>query len=990
MIYLNPRRVGKLKKIILFLLTVMLTSVLALSITYASERPNTLVVHYFRYDGNYTGYNMWLWQNEPTGLGGKQFNFTNTNVDEHGAYYEVDLEAEGYNETTKWGIIIKQGAWDGYREPGGDRFFKLSDAELINGKIHAYFVQADTRIGLSNADLANNIPDYRPNILFVAFNAQRNIVVDLTHPATSYKVYENDVQVKSGNFTTGLRQTITDLNIDLTKTYDLEVTFADSTARKTVSLQNLYDTPEFENAFTYDGELGAIYTKAETTFRLWAPVSQAVSVNIYNQGHPQYNRLGQASEEANPVSTHEMTPIENGVWEVKLSGDFASKYYTFDVTNNNVTNEVTDPYSYSTGANGLRSMVVDFDSTDPLYWDFSTRPNTIQTFTDYIIWELHVRDLTTHSSWNGTESSRGKFLGLAESGTTYSANGTTVTTGLDHIEELGVNAVHLLPIFDFGYIDEVEVFKNPNTENVFNWGYMPYHFNTLEGSYSTNPFDGNVRIYEFKQAVQAFHQKDIRVIMDVVYNHTGESEGSNFHKIVPGYFHRLNANGGFQNGSGTGNETASERSMVRKFMVDSTVFLAEEYKLSGFRFDLMSLHDIETMNAIREALNKIDPTIILYGEPWAGGDTLIDGDIAAGMTNTNGWDRTQVRKMDSGVGAFNDLYRNALKGTPDGAEGGFVQGAMDFNKMQDLRKGIMGATEQFTNSPLQNIVYGEAHDNLTLHDKLRSSGVPINEVKHAQVQSNAIVLTSMGIPFLHAGTEFLRSKPLQNGGYDHNSYESPDSVNQLRWDRKLEYNDVFEYHKALIHIRKTYQGLRMDNMTEINARFNFVQTSQDHTDKSLAYTIDGVGNQPKLLIIHAGRVTGTSVTLNDGKTYMMVTSRAGSQGLYDVSKGLVTRSGKFDVLTQNTTSIFVEVKSTDLPTLKSEVVTVALNEAFDGLSNVNVPAGATAYATAIDTSIPGFKVVTVSITDFLGNQSNLYYVANVSGGMFTNVLGGLS
>ena len=242
--------------------------------------------------------------------------------------------------------------------------------ELVNGKIHAYFVQADTRIGLSSADLANNIPDYRPNILFVAFNAQRNIVVDLTHPASSYKVFENDVQIKSGNFTTGLRQTIADLNIDLTKTYDLEVTFADSTARKTVSLQNLYDTPEFENAFTYDGQLGAIYSKDETTFRLWAPVSQAVAVNVYNQGHPQYNRQGQPSEETNPVSRHDMTRIENGVWEVKLSGDYASKYYTFDVTNNNVTNEVTDPYSYSTGANGLRSMIVDFASTDPLYWDF--------------------------------------------------------------------------------------------------------------------------------------------------------------------------------------------------------------------------------------------------------------------------------------------------------------------------------------------------------------------------------------------------------------------------------------------------------------------------------------------------------------------------------------------------------------------------------------------------------------------------------------------
>lgn len=980
-----------MKKLVTLMFALLLTSVFTLSLTYAADRPDTLVLHYYRHDGNYTNWNAWLWQNEPTGKEGVAIPFNNQNVDQHGAYAEVDLSENGpgFNETTRWGIIIRLGNWQA-REPGGDRFFNLSDMQVKNGKVHAYLVEADLRIGLSDADLANHIPDYRPNILFAAFNDKKEVILNLTHPATTYKVFENDTLIDSGNLGTGIHHLIKGLDVDISKTYDIEVAFAENTVRKTVSLQNLYDTAEFEAAYTYTGDLGVIYSKEKTTFRLWAPVSQNVSVNIYNQGHPLYNRLGEPSEEKDPVSTHEMTRIENGAWELTLNGDYASKYYTFSVTNNNVTEEVTDPYSYSTGANGLRSMVVDFEATNPLYWEFSTRPDTIQTFTDYIIWELHVRDLTSHSSWEGTEKNRGKFLGLAETGTTYSSGGTTVTTGLDHIEELGVNAVHLLPIFDFGYIDEVEVFQNPNATNVFNWGYMPYHFNTLEGSYATNPFDGNVRIYEFKQAVQAFHHKDIRVIMDVVYNHTGESEGSNFHKIVPGYYHRLTENGGFMNGSGTGNETASERSMVRKFIVDSTVFLATEYKLSGFRFDLMALHDIETMNAIRDAMDAIDPTIVLYGEPWAGGDTLINGNDAAGMTNTNGWNRTQIRKLDSGVGAFNDLYRNALKGSPDGTDGGFLQGQMDYDKMQDLRKGIKGATDQFTNSPLQNVVYGEAHDNLTLHDKLRSSGISQLEVKHAQVQSNAIVLTSMGIPFLHAGTEFLRSKPLPNGGYDHNSYESPDSVNQLRWDRKVQYNDVFEYHKALIHIRKTYQGLRMDNMQEINQRFNFVQTNQDHTDKSLAYTIDGVGNQPKLLIIHAGRVAGTSVTLNDGKTYLMLTSRAGAQGLFDTTKGLVTRSGKFDVPTLNTTSIYVEVMATSQPSIKQAVVELGQNAVFDPLSNVDIPNGATVHASHVDTSIPGFKVVTVTVTDFLGNQTNLYYTVLVSGGMFNTIVGGLT
>ncbi|WP_051457514.1 type I pullulanase [Acholeplasma granularum] len=984
-----------MKKLLLFMFTLLFAGVIGLSITYANTQPHTLVIHYYRYNEDYANKWFHFWEFEPKDSAGTDFNFDISTLDNQGVKYTIDL-AKDYPTATVFGIIIKHatgpGLWDGEREPGGNRYITLNELEVINGVAHVYFVQGQVIYGKSNADLENNIPDYRPSILFTAFAANKDITLNLSNPATNYTVYENGVSIKTGQFADAkLNQTIKGITVDISKIYEVEVDFEDSKSRKNVSLQNLYDTPEFEENYTYNGELGAIYTSNETTFRLWAPLSKSVSLNIYEQGHPLYNRKGEDSLEKDPKSTHPMTKIEYGAWEVKLSGDYASKYYTFSVNNNDIISEVTDPYSYSTGANGLRSMVVDFKSTDPAYWEFSTRPNTIKTFTDYIIWELHVRDLTSHSSWTGNETNRGKFLGLAESGTTYTKNDVTVTTGLDHIEELGVNAVHLLPIFDFGYLDEVEIFKNPNTKNVFNWGYMPYHFNTLEGSYSTNPFDGNVRINEFKKTVQAFHEKDIRVIMDVVYNHTGESEGSNFHKIVPGYYHRLNESGGFQNGSGTGNETASERSMVRKFMVDSTVFLAKEYKLSGFRFDLMSLHDIETMNAIREALNEIDPTIIIYGEPWAAAATLIKGEDAAGMTDTNNWDRTQIRKLDSGVGAFNDLYRNALKGVPDGKEGGFVQGVVDQGRLDDLKKGIMGATDQFTNSPLQNIVYGEAHDNLTLHDKLRTSGVSINEVKHVQVQSNAIVLTSMGIPFLHAGTEFLRSKPLDGGLYDHNSYESPDSVNQLRWDRKIEFNDVFEYHKSLIHIRKNYSGLRMDNMTEINARFKFVPTTQDASLRALAYTIEGTTDDPKLLIIHAGITNGmTSVTLNDGKTYMQLTSRAGALGLHNVSKGLVTRSEKFDIPTRSTSAIFVEVKSSDQPTIKESLVEVQLNSNFNPLSNVNVPSGAKVNVTQIDTTIPGFKVITVQVTDYLGNTTNLYYNVVVKGGSFTHILGGKS
>jgi pullulanase len=611
-----------MKKIIT--LVIALLTVLSIGFTsIANTLPTKLVVHYYRYDANYQDFNMWVWQHEPESLGGIQHNFDPANVGTYGVSFEINL-TEFYPNATRLGIIIKQGGWNGYREIGGDRFIQLSEVEVTNGVGNAYFVEQDIRIGLSSDDLLNNIPDYREKILTVAFDKQSRIVANLTHIPTSYEVYEGLTKVlESTGALSSKTLTITVPSLDISKTYTLKVYFGDRSSEQIVSLQNLYDTPAFEELYTYNGTLGVSFEGGQTVFRLWAPLSSSVKLNLYNQGHPNYNNNGVLSNELTPYQVEDMIKIENGAWEVKLSGDYDFKYYTFSVTNNGVTHEVTDPYSYSTGANGLRSMVVNFSELNPSGWSYNDRPDTIKNNTDYIIYELHVRDLTTHSSWNGNNSYRGKFMGLTQKGTTFTGSGVTVTTGLDHIVELGVNAVQLLPIFDFGYVDEVQVAINPNYQNVFNWGYMPYHFNTLEGSYSTNPFDGRTRINEFKQLVMALHDEDIRVIMDVVYNHTGESETSNFHKIVPGYYHRLTPTGGFYNGSGTGNETASERSMMRKFMIDSLEFLATEYNLSGFRFDLMELHDVQTMNDIQAMLEEIDPTIIVFGEPWqAGGSPL--------------------------------------------------------------------------------------------------------------------------------------------------------------------------------------------------------------------------------------------------------------------------------------------------------------------------------------------------------------------------------
>jgi len=971
----------KMKKIIAILLLVLSIFSIGLT-TVANELPTSLVIHYFRYDDTYTNFNMWVWEHEPTARGGIQHNFDPLVKDSKGVHYTIDLSTN-YPTATTLGIIIKQGGWDGYREIGGDRFIDLNLVEVVNGVGHAYFVEQDIRIGLSEADLAANIPDYREKILTVAFDTSQRIAAKLTHVPLSYEVFENGVSIlTSTTAPTTKNLLITVPSVNISKTYTLKVNFAEGrTSEQIVSLQNLYDTAAFESLYTYEGNLGVSFESEFTIFRLWAPLSTDVTLNLYNQGHPNFNDQGQPSNELTPYRVEDLYKIESGAWEVKLTGNLDFKYYTFSVTNNGTTHEVTDPYAYSTGANGQRGMIVNFDETNPTGWTYNDRPNTITNLTDYIVYELHVRDLTTHSSWTGNENYRGKFMGLTQGGTTYTGNGVTVTTGLDHIDELGVNAVQLLPIFDFGYVDEVQVANNPNYTNLFNWGYMPYHFNTLEGSFASNPFDGRVRINEFKQVVQAFHDRDIRVIMDVVYNHTGESQTSNFHKIVPGYYHRMTPEGGFSNGSGTGNETASERSMMRNFMLDSLEFWATEYNLSGFRFDLMALHDYETMNLIQEMLEDIDPTIIVYGEPWNGGSTPLSNSIAAGKEN--------IKNMNL-VGAFNDYTRDAIKGSVfQASERGWVQGNATNYNFQGLMYGIVGGIEfpgitemnEWHLNPNQTINYVTAHDNNTLYDKLRLTGISIANTKALQIQSNAIILTSQGVPFLHAGVEMMRSKPLPTGGYDHNSYESPDSVNQLRWDRKTQYVDVFEYYKALIEIRLTYNHFRMNSATEILARLEFINANSGN--QAIAYRIDGKVGEPEIIVLHSGNPAGglASVTLTPGKNYKMLTyvNETNLAGIEIVTGTLFAPA--------NVSIILVEVMD-DSVTIKESMVTIEKGEAFNPASNVTInnSSASVYYSSYHDINRPGRYTVTVAVRESYGEVKHYYYTLYVGGNMFNVTL----
>ncbi len=545
--------------------------------------------------------------------------------------------------------------------------------------------------------------------------------------------------------------------------------------------------------YAYSGnDLGATYTSSSTTFKVWAPTASKVQIKRYKTG-------SDSESGAAVIETKDMTKQSQGVWSITISGDLKNTYYTYLVTVDGTTRETVDIYARSTGVNGMRGMVLDLDSTDPTGWANDKRVEC-KNQTDAIIWEAHVRDFSSSSDSGMTN--KGKFLAFTETGTTVNNDGVH-KTGIDYLEDLGVTHVHLLPVYDYGSVDETKL-----STDQFNWGYDPMNYNTPEGSYSTNPYDGSVRVKEFKQMVQALHQKNIGVVMDVVYNHTyagSDNKNDWFNYTVPNYYYRQNAKGTFSNGSGCGNETASDRAMYQKYMIDSLVYWATEYHLDGFRFDLMGIHDVDTMNAIRAALDKIDPDILIYGEPWTAEATPCPKATAV---------QGNMKLVSEEIAAFNDKVRDAIKGSCfNAADPGFIQGA-GYEKA--LKGGIqansttMAGDSKWSKQPSQTVTYTSAHDNYTLYDKLVKSckggsgyGNRYDDLVAMNKLAGGIILTSQGISFFQAGEEFARSK------YgDENSYKSPTSVNQLKWQNTITYSDIYEYYKGLIEIRKAYSPFR--------------------------------------------------------------------------------------------------------------------------------------------------------------------------------------
>lgn len=573
---------------------------------------------------------------------------------------------------------------------------------------------------------------------------------------------------------------------------------------------------DFSSYPVYNGnDLGLTYTPSESIFKIWSPVASGAELIMYNSGI-----------EGTQTGKYTMKEQDNGVWAVSVQGDQKGKFYAFRVLiNKKWSNEVPDPYAKIVGVNGRRAMVADLRSSDPEGWEKDQSP-FLRNETEAIIYELHVRDASISS--NSGIQHKGKFLGLTETGT---KNTNGLSTGIDHIKELGITHVHLLPSFDYNSIDETK--SGP----AYNWGYDPLNYNAPEGSYATDPYNGLVRIKEFKQLIKTFHENGLRVVMDVVYNHTALTENSNFNQLVPGYYYRQNKDGGFSNATACGNETASERPMFRKFMLESMRYWVKEYHVDGFRVDLMGVHDIETMNRISKELHELKPDILIYGEGWTAGASPLADSVRA--IKANAW------KLDK-IAVFSDDIRDGIKGSVfEHKEKGFASGRTEME--ESIKFGITAACKHpqvnyskvnyskspYAAEPSQVISYCSCHDNHTLWDKLVISTPYIDEQVRADMHKLAlsIVLTSQGIPFLHAGTEFMRSKK----GVE-NSFESPDSVNAIDWDLKSKNKDVSDYIKGLIRLRKEHPAFRMTRQEDIAAGIIF---RSNLPEGLLSFTIDG-------------------------------------------------------------------------------------------------------------------------------------------------------
>lgn len=593
-----------------------------------------------------------------------------------------------------------------------------------------------------------------------------------------------------------------------------------------------------------------IYEEGVTEFSVWAPDAEAAQLRLYH-----------STSDASAFKTMDMKKAEGGLWKVKVKEDIKGALYTFQVRKNGRWLEETAGIAAkAVGVNGMRGAVVDWDETDPEGWDQDRSPAVKPS--DIIVYELHHRDFSIHQT-SGV-SGKGKYLALTETGT---KNPDGLSTGIDHLKELGVTYIQLLPSTDFATIDETRL-----EDNQYNWGYEPLNYNAVEGSFSTDPYNPVTRIKEFKQMIQALHKAGFRVILDVVYNHTTNASNTGFERTMPGYFYRMRPDGTFFNGSGCGNETASEQEMFRKYMMESLEWWMKEYHIDGFRFDLMAIHDIETMNLISERLHAIDPDVVIYGEGWAASAPAYPEDKIALKANTH---------MLNKVGAFSDNIRDAIRGPLGCENAGFMDGVPG-NKA-NVEFGIAGGIEHpqvtvepWTNNPLQHVSYVSCHDDHCLRDRLEIATKTSETERLAMVKlAQTAVYTSQGIPFIFTGEELYRHKQGVK-----NSYNQPDSINAIDWTYKTRYKDLFDYYCALAAIRHAHPGFCLGDAELVRKNLHFIETEDPCVVAFRISGLEGIDDAKSLTVLLNGSKKAVKVEIPHGQyTVLAKDGRADAEGL---------------------------------------------------------------------------------------------------------------
>ena len=843
----------------------------------ADEGNNVVIkLHYHRPDETYDDWSVWFWN---FGQEGVDIPFAEENG-EMVAPFEVAPGA------SKVGFIVKLPGWAA-KDVNEDQFIDV--IAYTSGTVHVYVESGVKGFELVlGEDVVSGIKvteaTYKEGQLYV--NVQMTAAIEDHQNAFTLRGPDGEIPVLSVNAMGSYYSLKIEEPLNLFNSYT--VTY-DGNEYK-VSTPNVYSTDGFEQEFTYTGDdLGAVWTPDKTTFRVWAPTATDVTVNLYRSG---------TDGTDDKIEELPMTADVNGTWVAEKAGDLNGVYYTYSVHVGGTVNEACDPYARATGVNGKRAMVIDLDSTDPAGWETDKDPNADLQMPDVVLYELHVRDLSIDESSGITN--KGKYLGLIETGT---ATASGIPTGLDHIKDLGITHLHLLPVYDYGSVDESKL-DIPQ----FNWGYDPVNYNVPEGSYSTDPFNGEVRVREFKQMVKGLHDNGISVVMDVVYNHVHSAGEFCFNRIVPGYFSRINENGSYSNGSGCGNDTASERSMVSKYIVDSVKYWVEEYHIDGFRFDLVGLLDTETINTIIEEVHKTHPNVIFYGEGWT---------MSTNVTKEGYTLATQVNSAQTpGFAFFSDNIRDALKGSVfNDYEKGYVSGALTIApKIETNFKAAPG----WTTNPTQIINYASCHDNLSLFDKLTIS-VPDSDLATRVSMNNlaaAIYMTAQGTPFFQAGEEMLRSKPLPDGTFDHNSYASSDAVNSIKWNNLEDpvYQSVLSYYKGLIAFRKAHPALRMTSAEDISEHL-LIKGGLDTNVTAFHISAGANGEESDLFVIFNPNRESTKVTLPEGLWTVYINGeKAGTESLGDVHGDVTVKA----------ISAMVLVRTGDAPAFDFTAIGIAI------------------------------------------------------------------